>query len=293
MPEFVYLNGEFVPSSEAKISVFDHGFLYGDGLFETMRSYGGKIFMLDEHLERLFTSARLLELALPWSAADLGNILDRLVELNGPDLYIRLTVSRGTGPVGIDPRLCPAPTIVITSKAPAASENLYTAGARAVFVKTLRNLPGATPPEVKSLNFLNNILAKQEVIKAGADEGIMLNYLGQVSEGTVSNIFLVNGQTVVTPSPQTGLLAGVTRNCVFRITRELGVSCREAILYREDFFNADEIFYTNSGSGIVPVTTLDNRQVGAGLPGPVTRNLIQYYFRLTGGGETSFDNLSR
>lgn len=283
MPDFVYLNGEFVLSDEAKISVFDHGFLYGDGLFETMRSYQGKIFLLEEHLERLFTSARLMDIVLPWSGAELEGVLDQLMDLNGPDLYIRLTVTRGTGPVGIDPRLCASPTIVITSKIPAVNEHLYTEGASAVFVKTLRNLPGATLPEVKSLNFLNNILAKQEVIKAGADEGIMLNYLRQVSEGTVSNIFFVKDQTVLTPLPQTGLLVGVTRNCVLKITAEHGINCQEAILYKEDVLDAEEVFYTNSGSGIVPVTKLDHKQVGLGSPGSITQKLISTYCRLTAG----------
>lgn len=281
MPDFVYLNGDFVPSSEAKISVFDHGFLYGDGLFETLRSYHGKIFLLEEHLERLFVSARMMEIVIPRSFAELKSILEQLMELNGPDLYIRLTVTRGPGSVGIDPRLCTAPTIVITSKAPAGNEQLYTEGASAVFVKTLRNLSGATLPEVKSLNFLNNILAKQEVIKAGADEGFMLNYLGKVSEGTVSNIFFVKDQTVVTPLPQTGLLVGVTRNCVLKIAAGLNIRYQEAIVCKEDVLSADEVFYTNSGSGIVPVTKVDNKLVGSGSPGLITRALMGRYFRLT------------
>lgn len=281
MPDFVYLNGEFVPSAEAKISVFDHGFLYGDGLFETMRSYHGKIFLLDEHIERLFASARLMEIDMPWSCAQLKSILDQLMELNGLDLYIRLTVSRGPGPVGIDPRLCAEPTIVITSKVPAVNEHHYTEGASAVFVKTLRNLQGATLPEVKSLNFLNNILAKQETIRAGADEGIMLNYLGQVCEGTVSNIFVVKNQTVLTPPPHVGLLVGITRSCVFKIAGELGIEYQEVILYEKDILAADEVFYTNSGSGIVPVTKLDNKRVALGIPGQITQKLIGSYRQLT------------
>ncbi|MDT3699868.1 MAG: aminotransferase class IV [Thermincola sp.] len=283
MPDFVYLNGEFVPAAEARISVFDHGFLYGDGLFETMRSYQGEIFLLDEHLNRLYTSAGLLELVLPWSKTELKSVFVRLIELNGPDLYIRLTVSRGAGPVGIDPRLCAAPTIVITSKVPAADEQVYHRGASAIFVKTMRNLQGATLPEVKSLNFLNNILAKQEVIKAGAHEGIMLNYLGQVTEGAVSNIFCVNNKTVLTPSLEAGLLAGVTRGCVLKIAERLDISCRESILYEQDVTEAEEVFYTNSGSGIVPVTKLDNKPVGSGSPGPITQKLMDSYNRLTVG----------
>ncbi|MHB9095355.1 MAG: aminotransferase class IV, partial [Eubacteriales bacterium] len=187
------------------------------------------------------------------------------------------TVSRGPGPVGIDPGLCPSPTILISSKEIKYNERLYTEGASAMFVKTLRNLAGATMPEVKSLNFLNNILAKQEVIRAGADEGFMLNHLGEVTEGTVSNVFLVTDGCVLTPAPKAGLLVGITRLKVLELARAHGIRAAEKTLYKEDFFNADEIFYTNSSSEIVPVTKLDGRAVGPGRPGQLTLKLLSHY----------------
>ncbi len=277
MPDYVYLNGEFVPAAEAQISVFDHGFLYGDGLFETMRSYNGRVFLLSEHLERLYRSARALDIDVPLSRQELEGVIEQLISLNGANLYIRLTVSRGPGPVGIDPRLCQTPTVVITSKEIKIDESLYLKGARAIFVQTLRNLAGATMPEVKSLNFLNNILAKQEVIKAGAEEGFMLNYLGQVTEGTVSNVFMVRRGCILTPPPESGLLVGITRLKVMDLAREAGLRVNEQVLYKKDFADAEEVFYTNSGSEVVPVTELDGRPVGSGVPGGITKKLLEHY----------------
>ncbi len=280
MPEFVYLNGEFMPAAEARISVFDHGFLYGDGLFETMRAYHGKIFMLAEHLDRLFRSAQLLELAVPLSRQELAEALERIISLNGENLSVRLTVSRGPGPVGLDPRLCPQPTVVITGRPSKPEDRLYREGAQAIFVKTPRNLAAATRVEVKSLNFLNNILARQEVIKAGADEGFMLNYLGQVTEGTVSNVFLVKDGRLATPGPEAGLLAGITRLKVMELAARDGLQVAEKVLSKQDFTAAGEVFYTNSGSEIVPVTKLDGRPVGSGCPGRITLRLLDRYRRL-------------
>lgn len=277
MPDFVYLDGNFVPSVEAKVSVFDHGFLYGDGLFETMRSYNGKMFLLDEHLDRLECSAKAIGLRLPFTRREISQIFNKLIHLNGENLYIRLTVSRGPGPVGIDPGLCPEPTVVITSKPISYNERLYNEGARAVFVKTLRNLAGATMPEVKSLNFLNNILAKREVIEAGADEGFMNNYRGEVAEGTVSNVFIVKDGCLMTPTAETGLLVGITRLKILEIARETGILVSERILFNKDFYEADEVFYTNSGSEVVPVTNLDGQVVGAGNPGEITLKLLAEY----------------
>lgn len=277
MPDWVYLNGEFVPSNEAKISVFDHGFLYGDGLFETMRSYNGNVFLLDRHLDRLSRSAQAIGLSLPFSREDIAKVLNRVSELNGPNLYIRLTVSRGSGPIGIDPGLCPSPTVVITSKEIKYNDKMYNEGTRAIFVKTLRNLAGATMPEVKSLNFLNNILAKREVLAAGADEGFMTNYLGHVAEGTVSNVFLVRNGIIMTPAPETGLLVGITRQKIIELAREAGIPVEEKDLYKTDFYEADEVFYTNSGSEIVPVVTLDGQAVGAGKPGQITLKILKLY----------------
>lgn len=277
MPDWVYLDGEFIPAGEAKISVFDHGFLYGDGLFETMRSYNGKIFLLAEHLNRLENSAKAIGLRVPFTREYIGTVLDKLMELNGENLYLRLTVSRGPGPVGIDPGLCPSPTVLITSKFISYNERLYNEGVRAVFVKTLRNLAGAAMPDVKSLNFLNNILAKREVIEAGADEGFMTNYRGEVAEGTVSNVFIVQNGCIKTPSLGTGLLGGITRQKILEIAAGTGIPAEEKLLYKKDFYEADEIFYTNSGSEVVPVTNLDGQAIGAGAPGEITLKLLKEY----------------
>lgn len=277
MANIVYLNGQFMPAEKAKISVFDHGFLYGDGLFETMRAYNSRIFLLEQHLDRLFSSSLELGLSLPFSIAEITNALNQIVLFNGSNLYIRLTVSRGPGPVGIDPGLCLKPTVVITSKEIKYNDKLYEEGAAAIFVKTLRNLSGAVMPEIKSLNFLNNILAKREVIQAGADEGFMLNYLGQVAEGTVSNIFLVRDGVIFTPATDTGLLAGITRAKVIDIAQEMGFAVREQILTRTDFDAPDEVFYTNSGSEIVPVSVLNGQRVGQGRPGKIALKILKQY----------------
>ncbi len=277
MGNTVYLNGKFVPADEAAVSVFDHGLLYGDGIFETMRAYNGKIFMLSEHLDRLYRSAKDLELNMPWSPGELAEVLGRLVSLNGDNQYIRLTITRGPGPVGIDPRLCPEPTIVVFSKDITIDERLYREGARAVFVETPRNLAMAVRTDIKSLNFLNNILAKREVIRYGADEGFMLNYRGQVTEGTVSNVFMIRDNCVLTPSPACGLLEGITRVKVIEIAYRIGCQVEETVLFRQDLENAEEVFYTNSGSEVVPVVMLDNRPVGNGKPGRVTLKLLERY----------------
>ena len=282
MPDFVYVNGEFKQSFEAVISVFDHGFLYGDGLFETMRSYRGRIFLLGEHLKRLKRSSEVLKLNIP-DLSELEKALEEIIKFNGDNLYIRLTVSRGPGPVGIDPGLCPKPTVVITSKEIGYNERMYCEGATAIFVRTLRNLAGATLPDVKSLNFLNNILAKQEVIAAGADEGFMLNHLGQVTEGSVSNVFMVKSGCLITPSPEAGLLMGITRQKILELARMAGMQVKEEILYQEHFSGAEEIFYTNSGSEIVPVVTLDGRPVGTGRVGPVAAEMLCKYRSLAWG----------
>lgn len=282
MINYVYINGRFMPAEEAKISVFDHGFLYGDGLFETMRAYDGVIFMLEAHLDRLEEGLRALEISIPYTRDQVIDALKQSVKRNGPDLHIRLTVSRGPGAVGIDPDLCTEPTLVIMTREARYNEALYTGGAKAVFVKTLRNLAGAALPEVKSLNFLNNILAKMEVKKACADEGFMLNHLGKVTEGTVSNVFLVSKGSLMTPHLNCGLLPGIVRGKVLELAEEMGFSSLETELTKGDFLKADEVFYTNSGAEIVPVTLLDRNLVGSGHPGPVTLKLLEKYRFLAG-----------
>lgn len=277
MPEMVYVNGEFYPAAEAKISVFDHGFLYGDGLFETMRVYNGEIFMLKEHLDRLYDSAEALALTIPWDRSELEAVLAESIRLNGDDLNIRLTMTRGTGPARLDPGLCKTPNMVVMAREIKIDERIYQEGTKALFVKTIRNLAGAVKPEIKSLNFLNNIFARQEVIKAGLDEGFMLNYAGQVTEGTVSNVFMVDNGVLKTPHLDSGLLPGITRHKVISLAQEVGLVVSEEFLYRDDFLQAEEIFYTNSISEIVPVIFLEKQMVGSGLPGKITRKLFREY----------------
>lgn len=290
MPEFVYLNGELVPVGEARISVFDHGFLYGDGLFETMRAYHGRVFKLAEHLARLEKSARLMELALAWSSDELQQAVYATLARNGlTEAYIRLTVTRGEGPVGIDPRLCGRPNLIIMAREmPPYNEKTYTDGIRMIIVQTRRNLAGACPPEIKSLNFLNNIMARLELNRAGVTEGIMLNYRDEVAEGTVSNVFIYKDGRLLTPAPECGILPGITRAVVMDIARAAGIPMLEAVFKKEELLAADEIFMTNSGSEIIPVVQIGEIIIGAGKPGPVTGQLLEQYRRLAWEKEQNF-----
>ncbi|MFZ5641218.1 MAG: branched-chain-amino-acid transaminase [Bacillota bacterium] len=282
MSDFVYLNGDLVPAEMARISVFDHGFLYGDGLFETMRSYKGKVFKLGEHLDRLEKSARLLELNLPWEREELNSAIYAVLAENRLDnAYIRLTVTRGEGPVGIDPTLCARPNLVIMAREmPPYNEQVYTKGVKIIIVSTRRNLPEACPPEIKSLNFLNNIFAKMELNKAGITEGIMLNYRGEVTEGTVSNVFIYKAGRLLTPARECGILPGITRDTVLDIASDTGISAAEAVLAAEDLLDAEEVFLTNSGSEITPVVQIGDTVIRNGRPGPVTRLVLNRYRKL-------------
>lgn len=282
MPDFVYLNGDLVPAEMARISVFDHGFLYGDGLFETMRSYNGKVFKLGGHLDRLEKSARLLELNLPWEREELNSAIYAVLAENRLDnAYIRLTVTRGEGPVGIDPTLCARPNLVIMAREmPPYNEQVYAKGVKIIIVSTRRNLPEACPPEIKSLNFLNNIFAKMELNKAGVTEGIMLNYRGEVTEGTVSNVFIYKAGRLLTPARECGILPGITRDTVLDIASDTGISAAEAVLAAEDLLDAEEVFLTNSGSEITPVVQIGDTVIRNGRPGPVTRLVLNRYRKL-------------
>lgn len=275
----VYLNGHFVPKDEAMVSVFDHGFLYGDGIYETMRAYGGRIFLLDKHLVRLKHSAEAIGLQLPLSHEQVGEALNESLRVNKLlDAYVRLQVSRGPGEIGLDPALCPAPTMVIVVKPfkdyPAEQ---YENGVSAAIVRTRRNHPLALNPAIKGTNFLNNILAKMESLKAGAYEGIMLNWEGYVAEGTISNIFTVKKSCLSTPHLDTGILEGVTRGLVLYLARKARIATKEAMLKPKDLTEADECFITNSTIEIMPVTMVDGRTIGNGKPGPITKALMQSY----------------
>jgi len=275
----VWLNGELVPKSQAKVSVYDHGFLYGDGVFEGIRAYNGKVFMLDEHLDRLYESAKSIWLTIPLTKEELrAAILQTLRENKLRDAYIRVVISRGEGDLGLDPRKCPKPNVVIiTDRIELFPNELYERGIEMVTVSVRRNSPQALNPNIKSLNYLNNILAKIEAINAGKPEGLMLTLDGYVAEGTGENIFIVKGRTLLTPPAYMGILKGITRQVVIQLAQEIGISVYEAVLTLHDVYTADECFLTGTGAEIVPVVKLDGRTIGDGKPGPITRQLIQRF----------------
>jgi branched-chain amino acid aminotransferase len=275
----VYLNGRFVAKAQAQVSVFDHGFLYGDGVYETMRAYGGKLFLLKKHLARLKHSADAISLKLPMRLDKIGDALNEALSINKlQEAYVRLHLSRGPGEIGLDPALCVAPTMVIVAKPfhdyPAA---YYEQGVSVAIVTTRRNHPLALPPSVKGTNFLNNILAKIEAIQAGAYEGIMLNWEGYVAEGTISNIFMVRKGVLYTPHLDTGILEGVTRDLVLRLAKRKKIPVKEVMLRPKDIMSSNECFITNTTMEIMPVTTIDEKKIEKGIPGPVTAVLHQAY----------------
>lgn len=272
----VYLDGNFVDSNDAKVSVFDHGLLYGDGIFEGIRIYGGNIYRLDEHLERLELSARAIMLDLPLTRAQLAEAVCETCRRNQlQDGYIRLVVTRGVGDLGLAPWSCANPTtFVIASKISLYPQEYYDNGLSIVTVPTRRIAPDALPPTVKSLNYLNNILAKIEARQAGALEAIMLNAQGYVAECTADNIFVVHKGEIITPAASAGALKGITRATIFDIAKDLGIPMREADLTRYDVWCADECFLTGTGAEVIPVVKLDSRVIGTGKPGPVTARVL-------------------
>lgn len=279
----IWINGELVPKSQAKISVFDHGFLYGDGVFEGIRAYNGKVFMLDEHLDRLYESAKSIWLTIPLSKEDMKEaILETLRANKLRDAYIRVVVSRGEGDLGLDPRKCSKPNIVIiTDRIELFPEELYERGIEMVTVSVRRNSPQALNPNIKSLNYLNNILAKIEAINAGKPEGLMLTLDGYVAEGTGENIFIVKRGELFTPPAYMGILKGITRQVVKNLAEEEGVPVHEVALTLHDIYTADECFITGTAAEIVPVVKVDERRIGNGVPGPITKNLIQKFRQYT------------
>ncbi len=275
----VWINGEFVPKSQAKVSVFDHGFLYGDGVFEGIRSYGGRVFMLDEHLDRLYESAKSIWLTIPIDKEQMKEaILQTLRNNKLRDAYIRVVVSRGEGDLGLDPRKCPKPNvIIITDRIELFPNELYERGIEMVTVSVRRNSPQALNPNIKSLNYLNNILAKIEAINAGKPEGLMLTIDGYVAEGTGENIFVIKRGELFTPPAYMGILKGITRQVVMNLAREMGYPVWETVLTLHDVYTADECFITGTAAEIVPVVKLDGRTIGEGVPGPITKALIQKF----------------
>ena len=279
----VYINGKLYPKDEAKISVFDHGLLYGDGVFEGIRCYNGNIFKLSEHIDRLYDSAKAISMEIQLTRDELKDaVINTLKANNLEDSYIRLIVTRGVGKLGLNPFICAeSQVIIITDFIQLYSKELYEKGLDAIIVPTIRNHSDALNPNVKSLNYLNNILAKIECINAGATEGIMLNKDGYVAEGTGDNIFIVKNNGIVTPPTTAGILIGITRNVVIELANEAGTTVKEEQLTRDDLYNADECFLTGTAAEIIPVVNLDGRKIASGKPGKVTLSLLKKYQELT------------
>jgi len=277
----IYLDGKFVDPADAKVSVFDHGLLYGDGVFEGIRLYGGNVFRLEEHLERLEYSAKAIMLDLPLTRKEFSDITCETCRQNGlTDAYIRLVVTRGVGDLGLSPWTCPKPSIfVIASKISLYPQEHYDNGLAIVTVPTRRINPAALPPTVKSLNYLNNILGKIEAQQFGALEAIMLNDQGYVAECTADNIFIVHKGEIITPSSSQGALKGITRDTIFDIAKELNVPIRDANMTRYDVWCADECFLTGSGAEVIPAVKLDGRVIGTGKPGPLTKQILDSFRR--------------
>jgi branched-chain amino acid aminotransferase len=279
----IYIDGKYYDEKSAKISVFDHGLLYGDGIFEGIRAYNGRIFKLKEHVDRLYCSAKAILLTIPFSPEEIRRAVIETCRRNKMrDGYIRLLVTRGVGTLGLNPRGCKNPSvIIIAGKIQLYPRELYEKGLEIVTVPTTRNLHSALNPAIKSLNYLNNILAKIEANNAGCEEAIMLNAEGFVAECTGDNLFIIKGGQLLTPPLYAGPLYGITRAVVIEISREGGLTVTETNLTRYDLFNADECFLTGTGAEIIPVVKIDGRVIGAGQPGPVSRDLVQRYHALT------------
>lgn len=272
----IYLDGKFVPEEEAKISVFDHGLLYGDGVFEGIRIYNKRIFKLDEHLKRLYDGAKVIMLPIPLTFTELKEAVVETVRKNGlTDGYIRLVVTRGKGDLGLNPVKCPQPTIfIIAATIKIYPDEIYQEGMKVITVSTRRNLIEALNPRIKSLNYLNNILATLEVNRSDAQEGLMLNADGFVTECIVDNFFLVEKGIICTPPTSMGALKGITRDTVMELAAQAGFKVEEKILTLHDVYTADECFLTGTAAEIAPITNVDDRIINDGKPGPITKQLM-------------------
>ncbi|KLU01771.1 MULTISPECIES: branched-chain-amino-acid transaminase [Rhodopirellula] len=275
MTQAIYINGQYFSREDAKISVYDHGLLYGDGVFEGMRIYSGKVFALEDHMTRLYESARAIMLDIPIEIDALTTAVNETVAKNGlTEGYIRLVVTRGGNQLGLNPFSCEDPQVIIIADTISLyPEKFYTEGLELITASTIRNHPAALSPRVKSLNYLNNIMAKIEAIRAGCIEAVMLNTKGEVAECTGDNIFIVRGGRLITPPIDAGILEGITRNTVIDLARENGIEVAEEAMTRHDIFVADECFLTGSAAEVIPAVKLDGRVIGDGKPGPMTQKL--------------------
>ena len=275
----VYIDGKYYPKSQAKISVYDHGLLYGDGVFEGIRAYNGVVFKLREHIDRLYRSARVIMLEIPLTKEEMINaVLETLRKNNLHDAYIRLIVTRGVGDLGLDPRKCPKPTvIIITDVIKLHSKEAKEKGIRALIVWVKRDPVDATSHEVKSLNYMNSILGKIEANVAGFDEAICLDKNGHISEGIAENIFIVKNGKIITPPTSTGALVGITRDVIMKLAEKLGYKAVEANITPTDLFTADEAFFTGTAAEVVPIVEVNKRKIGDGKPGPITKRLMQEF----------------
>ena len=278
----IYINGKLYDKADAKISVYDHGLLYGDGVFEGIRVYEGKVFRLAEHVERLYDSARSIRLEIPMTREQMAHAVNDTVTANTKrNGYIRLLVTRGAGYLGLDPRKATNPQIIIiVDDITLYPPELYENGMEIATVSTIRNHPNALNPRIKSLNYLNNILAQIEAVQAGCFEALMLNHKGEVAECTGDNIFIVKRGVLKTPPPDAGILEGVTRGAVLELARAAKIPVQENALTRHDVYTADECFLTGTAAEVVPVVKCDGRALGTGRPGPITRQLRERFHQL-------------
>src|SRR5689334_4368358 len=283
MPAIVNVNGRIADQSHAVVSVFDHGFLYGEGVYETLRTYNGQPFLFDRHMRRLRNSAGMLALPVPLTDAEIEARFRETMEAaglgeGGREAYIRILVTRGIGELTYDPAACPTSSVVVIVKPNVdPPREAFERGVKAALVGVVRNHPGSVNPLIKSNNLLNNALAMQEAFRRGGFEGIMRNYRGELAECTQSNLFIVKGSAALTPPIDAGLLPGITREFLFEVGAEVGIPVREQVLKDEDLFAADEAFFTSTTRELVPIVTVDDRTIGAGKPGPVTHALLQAF----------------
>ena len=283
MSRVIYMNGKLVPEKEAVVSVFDHGFLYGDGVFEGIRAYHGRIFKLEEHVKRLFESAHSIMLPIPGDHDHMVRaVVDTVNANNLNDAYIRIVVSRGVGDLGLDPQKCKeSQVVIIADKIKLFPEELYEKGLSVVTVATRRNSADALDPKIKSLNYLNNILVKLEANRAGVLEALMMTGQGYICEGSGDNIFIYKKGKLITPPPYLGILEGITRETILQLARQEEIQIDEAPFTRHDLYVAEECFLTGTAAEVIPVTEVDRRIIGSGKPGPITRRLMERFQALT------------